>query len=42
VKKLYMCGASTHPGGGVSGGGRAMTQVLMEDLGIDFKKVVGR
>lgn len=42
LKKLYMCGASTHPGGGVSGGGRAVTQVMMEDLGIDFKKVIGR
>jgi len=42
VKKLYMCGASTHPGGGVSGGGRAAAQVIMEELGIDFKKVTGR
>jgi len=42
VKKLYMCGASTHPGGGVSGGGRAAAQVIMEDMGIDFKKVVGK
>jgi len=42
VKNLYMCGASTHPGGGVSGGGRAVVQTMMEDMGIDFKKVVGR
>ena len=42
VKKLYMCGASTHPGGGVSGGGRAVVQVMMEDMDIDFKKVIGR
>jgi len=42
VKKLYMCGASTHPGGGVSGGGRAVAQVIMEDMDIDFKKVVGK
>ena len=40
VKKLYMCGSSTHPGAAVSGGGRASVQVIMEDLGIDFKKVV--
>ena len=42
VKKLYMCGGSTHPGGGVTGGGRATVQVVMEDLGIDFKKVLAR
>jgi phytoene dehydrogenase-like protein len=42
IKKLYMCGASNHPGGGVTGGGRATAQVMMEDMGIDFKKVVGR
>ena len=41
VKKLYMAGACTHPGGGVTGGGRAAVQVVMEDLGIDFKKVIG-
>lgn len=40
IKKLYMCGASTHPGMGVTSGGRATVQVIMEDLGIDFKKVV--
>jgi phytoene dehydrogenase-like protein len=40
VKNLYMCGASTHPGAGVTGGGRASVQVVMEDLGIDFKKVI--
>lgn len=40
IKRLYMCGASTHPGGGVTGGGRAAVQVLMEDIGIDFRKVV--
>jgi phytoene dehydrogenase-like protein len=39
VEKLYMCGASTHPGMGVTGGGRAAVQVIMGDLGIDFKKV---
>ncbi len=42
VKRLYMCGASTHPGGGVTGGGRVAVQVVMEDLGMDFKKVSGR
>ena len=42
VNNLYMCGASTHPGGGVTGGGRAAVQLIMEDLGIDFKKVVAK
>ncbi|MBI4330742.1 MAG: NAD(P)/FAD-dependent oxidoreductase [Chloroflexi bacterium] len=42
VKKLYMCGGSTHPGAGVTGGGRAAVQVVMEDLGIDFKKVIAK
>jgi phytoene dehydrogenase-like protein len=43
VKKLYLTGASTHPGGGVSGAsGRITAQVVMEDLGINFKKVIAR
>ncbi len=42
VKKLYMCGASTHPASGITGGGRAAVQVVMEDLGIEFKKVVAK
>jgi phytoene dehydrogenase-like protein len=43
VKKLYMTGASTHPGGGVSGAsGRITAQVVMEDLGINFKKIVAK
>jgi phytoene dehydrogenase-like protein len=42
VKKLYMCGASTHPGPAVSGGSRAAVRVVMEDLGINFKKVINR
>ncbi len=42
VKKLYICGPSAHPGGGVWGGGRATVQVIMEDLNIDFKKVISK
>jgi len=42
VSKLYMCGASTHPGLGVNGGGRAAVQVIMEELGIDFRKVIAK
>ncbi len=40
IERLYMCGASTYPGQGVTGGGRAAVQIVMEDLGIDFKKVI--
>jgi phytoene dehydrogenase-like protein len=42
VPKLYMCGASTHPGSGVTGGsGRNAAHVILEDLGMDFDRVVG-
>lgn len=40
IDKLYLCGPSAHPGGGCVGGGRAPVQVVMEDLGIDFEKVI--
>jgi phytoene dehydrogenase-like protein len=41
VDKLYMTAGSTHPGGGVTGGpGRNAVQVIMEDLGLDFDKVI--
>lgn len=41
VDRLFMSGASTHPGGGVSGGsGRNVAQVLLEELDIDFDKVI--
>ena len=42
IQGLYMCGASTHPGVGITGGGRATVRVIMEDLGIDFKKILGK
>ena len=42
VEKLYMCGPSTHPGSGCSGGARAAVQAIMQDLGIDFEKVIGK
>jgi len=42
VPGLYMTGGSTHPGGGVTGGpGRNATQVIMEDLGMNFDALVG-
>ncbi len=40
VQGLYLCGHAFHPGGGVSGGGRAAVQILMEDMGIDFEDVI--
>jgi phytoene dehydrogenase-like protein len=41
IEKLYMTAGSTHPGGGVTGGpGRNATQVIMEDFGLDFDKVI--
>jgi phytoene dehydrogenase-like protein len=40
IQKLYLCGAGTHPGTGVSGGGRATAQVVLEDYGINLKKLV--
>lgn len=40
VERFYLCGPSTHPGGTISYGGRAATMVIMEDLGIDFEKVI--
>jgi len=41
VPKLYMCGASTHPGSGVTGGsGRNSAQVILEDLGLDFDAII--
>jgi hypothetical protein len=37
-----MSGVSTHPGVGINGGGRATVQVIMDDFGIDFKKVIAK
>lgn len=42
VEHLYMSGVSTHPGVGINGGGRATARQIMEDLGIDFKKVMAK
>jgi phytoene dehydrogenase-like protein len=41
VNRLYLSGASTHPGSGVTGGsGRNAAQVILEDLGLDFERVI--
>ncbi len=42
IQGLYMCGASTHPGVGITGGGRATAQIIMEELGINFKKTIAK
>ena len=40
IKGLYMCGPSTHPGFGVVGASRAAMPIIMEDLKLDFEKVI--
>lgn len=42
VPRLWMCGPSCHPGGGVTGGGRAAVQPVMAALGLDFGAILGR
>jgi len=42
IKRLFLAGASTHPGPGVSGGGRAAALRVMEDLGINVRKALER
>ncbi len=40
IEDLYLGGASAWPGPTLSGGGRAVAQVLFEDMGIDFDAVI--
>jgi phytoene dehydrogenase-like protein len=40
IENFYIAGASAWPGPTVSGGGRAVAQVLFEDMGIDFDAVI--
>ena len=40
IKNLYLGGASAWPGPTVSGGGRAVAQVLFEDMDIDFDATI--
>jgi phytoene dehydrogenase-like protein len=42
VEGLYLCGPFMHPGGGVIGGGRAVAAKMMDDLQMDFDKVVAK
>ncbi|MDY6892768.1 MAG: NAD(P)/FAD-dependent oxidoreductase, partial [Chloroflexota bacterium] len=41
VDKLYLCGPSAYPGLGCTAGARAAVPVIMEDLGMDFDKIIG-
>ncbi|HEY0756368.1 MAG TPA: NAD(P)/FAD-dependent oxidoreductase [Ktedonobacteraceae bacterium] len=42
IPGLYQTGATTHPGGSVTGGpGRNAAMVLLKDLGKDFHEVIG-
>ena len=38
--RLYLCGPFMHPGGAIFGGGRPTAIKIMDDLGIDFDKVI--
>ncbi|MCC7410083.1 MAG: NAD(P)/FAD-dependent oxidoreductase [Gammaproteobacteria bacterium] len=40
VEGLYLSGCCMHPGGGVFGGGRATAIRMLDDLGMDFEKVI--
>lgn len=40
VDNMYLCGPSTHPGTGLNAGARAPANVIMQDLGIEFDKVI--
>ncbi len=40
VDRLYLVGPFMHPGGGVFGAGRGAAIKIMDDLGIDFDRVV--
>lgn len=41
VDSLYLVGPFQHPGGGVTGGGRATAMVMLDDWNIDFQNVIG-
>lgn len=40
IEGLYLGGASAWPGPTVSGGGRAVAQVILDEMGIDFDAVI--
>jgi phytoene dehydrogenase-like protein len=40
IAGLYLCGPFLHPGGTVTGGGRAVAMRLMGDLKVDYSKIM--
>lgn len=40
TKGLYLAGPFMHPGGGITGGGRAVAMRVMEDLGVKYDSVI--
>jgi beta-carotene ketolase (CrtO type) len=41
ISNVYLCGSGSHPGPGVSmAPGRNAAQVILKDLGFDFRKIV--
>ena len=40
AKGLYLSGPFMHPGGGITGGGRATAIRVMEDMGLDYTQVM--
>ena len=40
AKGLYLSGPFMHPGGGLTGGGRAVAIRIMEDLGVEYSRVI--
>ncbi|CAN5392327.1 NAD(P)/FAD-dependent oxidoreductase [soil metagenome] len=37
---LYLSGPFMHPGGGLTGGGRPVAMKVMDDIGVDYSKVI--
>lgn len=42
IDGLWICGTSVHPGGGVTGGSRGCAQLILDEYGIDFDKLVAK
>jgi phytoene dehydrogenase-like protein len=41
LSNVYLCGSGNHPGAGVSmAPGRNASQVILEDLGVDFNQLI--
>lgn len=40
AEDLYLSGPFMHPGGGLTGGGRATAIRVLDDLKVDYKKVI--